>query len=96
MNWECSGYIASASDDIIRHMIVPNLVWRVGEWECYCSFFALLLMLLRTFCWKRCDCVRQENLFYIYFPIIVVTVESFALDYYCSFLQSTANSMSQI
>ena len=31
MNWECSGYIATASEDIIRHMIVPNLVWRVGE-----------------------------------------------------------------
>eukprot|EP00600_Ochromonadales_sp_CCMP1393_P002334 CAMPEP_0174981508 /NCGR_PEP_ID=MMETSP0004_2-20121128/15932_1 /TAXON_ID=420556 /ORGANISM="Ochromonas sp., Strain CCMP1393" /LENGTH=1148 /DNA_ID=CAMNT_0016233267 /DNA_START=13 /DNA_END=3459 /DNA_ORIENTATION=- len=32
-DWECSQYIATASADIIRHIVVPNLVWRVGRVE---------------------------------------------------------------
>lgn len=35
-NWECSAHIANASEEIIRHLVVPNLVWRVGEYEVVC------------------------------------------------------------
>lgn len=35
-NWECSQHIAAASATIIRHMIVPNLVWRVGKSPILC------------------------------------------------------------
>ena len=32
-NWECSQHIANASELIIRHIIIPNLIWRVGKVE---------------------------------------------------------------
>jgi len=32
-NWECSQHIANASESIIKHVLIPNLIWRVGRVE---------------------------------------------------------------
>jgi hypothetical protein len=42
-NWECSQHIAAASGTIIKRVIVPNLVWRVGRVEATVRKVALAL-----------------------------------------------------
>ncbi|KAJ1431238.1 armadillo-type protein [Ochromonadaceae sp. CCMP2298] len=41
--WECSQHIAAASAEIIRAIVVPNLVWRVGRVEATVRKVALAL-----------------------------------------------------
>lgn len=32
-HWECSAHIAAAAQYVIKHILVPNLIWRVGRVE---------------------------------------------------------------
>lgn len=69
-NWECSAFISQASQLLIKEIVVPNLIWRVGRVEATIRKVALAV------CYGilKAGAVQTETLFNIAMEIVPLLV----------------------